>query len=204
MTPEGGIPTSTAAPLRFMSETPCSAAPLTSTVTKTASAFRPWVSSATRARTSSPLALIVWVAPNSRAAASLPASMSTAMIGVQPERRAPWMALRPTPPQPMTTTLDPVLTFAVLTTAPKPVSTPQAMRAALSSGMSLGIATACDWSTTMCSAKAPVRSPCASGLPTPSASGVSRSSGKTSSQKTGAPSAQAGQKPQLRMSVATT
>ena len=36
------------------------------------------------------------------------------------------------------------------------------------------------------------------------AAGVSRSSGNTSSQNTGAPSAQAGQKPQLRISVATT
>ena len=85
-----------------------------------------------------------------------------------------------------------------------PVSTPQAMSAALSSGMSFGIAIACDWSTTMCSAKAPVRRPWTIGLPAPSCSGVARSSGNTSSQKTGAPSVQAGQKPQLRMSVATT
>ena len=43
------------------------------------------------------------------------------------------MELSPTPPQPMTTTLDPALTLAVLTTAPMPVSTPQAISAALSS-----------------------------------------------------------------------
>ena len=114
------------------------------------------------------------------------------------------MELSPTPPQPMTTTLEPGLTPAVLTTAPSPVSTPQAMSAALSRAMSFGIAIACDWSTTMRSAKAPVRRPWTIGLPALSLSGVARSSGNTSSQKTGAPSAQAGQKPQLRMSVATT
>ena len=70
--------------------------------------------------------------------------------------------------------------------------------------MSSGIAIACDWSTTMASAKAPVRRPWTIGLPALSLSGVLRSSGNTSSQKTGAPSVQAGQKPQLRMSVATT
>ena len=198
------MPTRTVAPLRFISEAPCSAAPLTPTVTNTQSALRPPVSALTRSATFSLLALIVSVAPNSRAAASLPGSMSTAMIGEAPASRAPWMELRPTPPQPMTTTLEPALTPAVLTTAPIPVSTPQAMSDALSSGTSFGIATAWDWSTTMCSAKAPVRSPWTSGLPAPSCSGVKRSSGNTSSQNTGAPSAQAGQKPQLRISVATT
>ena len=49
------------------------------------------------------------------------------MIGSQPARRAPWTELRPTPPQPITTTLDPALTLAVLITAPMPVSTPQAI-----------------------------------------------------------------------------
>ncbi len=127
------MPTRTVAPLRFISETPCSAAPLTPTVTNTQSALRPPVSALTRSATSSPFALIVSVAPNSRAAASLAGSMSTAMIGEQPASRAPWMEFKPTPPQPMTTTLEPALTFAVLTTAPIPVSTPQAMRAALSS-----------------------------------------------------------------------
>ena len=104
------MPTSTVAPLRFISEAPCSAAPLTPTVTNTQSALRPPVSALTRSATSSLLALIVSVAPNSRAAASLAGSMSTAMIGDAPASRAPWMELRPTPPQPMTTTLEPALT----------------------------------------------------------------------------------------------
>ena len=46
VTPEGGMPTRTVAPLRFISEAPCSAAPLTPTVTNTQSALRPPVSAA--------------------------------------------------------------------------------------------------------------------------------------------------------------
>ena len=65
--------------------------------------------------------------------------MSTAMIGAAPATRAPWMLFSPTPPQPITTTLDPVPTAAVLTTAPIPVMTPQAISEALSSGISRGM-----------------------------------------------------------------
>ena len=50
---------------------------------------------------------------------------------VAPATTAPWTALRPTPPVPTTTTLLPGSTRAVLTTAPKPVITPQASKAAL-------------------------------------------------------------------------
>ena len=49
------MPTSTAAPLRFISEIACSAAPATPTVTNTKSALAPPVISATRAATSSRL-----------------------------------------------------------------------------------------------------------------------------------------------------
>jgi len=38
-----------------------------------------------------------------------------------------WMTLRPMPPSPNTTTLAPGVTFAVFTTAPTPVVTPQPM-----------------------------------------------------------------------------
>ena len=81
MTPDGGMPTSTVAPLRFINETACSAAPFTPTVTNTQSALRPPVSAVTRSPTSSLLALTVSVAPKSRAAASFMGSTSTAMIG---------------------------------------------------------------------------------------------------------------------------
>ena len=58
-----------------------------------------------------------------------------------------------------TTTLDPGLTLAVLTTAPIPVMTPQAISDALSSGISRGMRATWLASTTTCSAKAPIRIP---------------------------------------------
>ena len=53
-----------------------------------------------------------------------------------PASNAPCTALRPTPPQPITTTLLPGSTRAVLVTAPTPVITEQPTRHARSSGMS--------------------------------------------------------------------
>ena len=47
---------------------------------------------------------------------------------------APWITLRPTPPQPMTATVSPGRMLAVLSAAPTPVSTPQPMSAAMSKG----------------------------------------------------------------------
>ena len=55
--------------------------------------------------------------------------------------RAPWMAERPMPPAPKTATVEPGSTFAVFSTAPTPVMTPQPMSAARSSGMSSRIFT---------------------------------------------------------------
>ena len=62
----------------------------------------------------------------------------------------------PTPPQPMTATDEPASTSAVLRAAPRPVVTPQPMRAAMSKGTSSGIGTAQPASTTTSSAKVPV------------------------------------------------
>ena len=70
-----------------------------------------------------------------------------------PAMAAPWMQLRPTPPQPITATVEPGSTLAVLNTAPTPVVTPQPISAARSRGMSLRIFTsACSW-ISICSAK---------------------------------------------------
>ena len=55
--------------------------------------------------------------------------------------RAPWIAARPTPPQPNTATVEPGSMRAVLSTAPTPVVTPQPISAARSSGMSSRIFT---------------------------------------------------------------
>ena len=67
--------------------------------------------------------------------------MSTAMTLPAPAMAAPWMQLRPMPPQPITATVEPGSTLAVLNTAPTPVVTPQPISAARSSGMSSRIFT---------------------------------------------------------------
>ena len=78
---------------------------------------------------------------------------------------APWITLRPTPPQPMTATVSPGLMFAVFVAAPTPVSTPQPMRAAMSRGMSSGIFTAPMAGMTAASENVPEHAICRSGSP---------------------------------------
>ena len=70
-----------------------------------------------------------------------------------PAIAAPWMQLSPMPPPPITATVEPGSTLAVLNTAPSPVVTPQPMSAARSSGMSLSIFTSACSCTSICSAK---------------------------------------------------
>ena len=125
------------------------------------------------------------------------------MIGAAPTVAAPCTAFNPTPPVPMITTHSPGRTPAVLVTAPKPVSTPQAISEAASSGTSFGMATAWEPSTTTYSANAPVRMPCTSASPF-AVSGLRSSSGNTASHNTCAPVEQDGQCPQDRISVTTT
>ncbi len=62
----------------------------------------------------------------------------------------------PTPPQPITATDEPASTWAVLMAAPRPVVTPQPIRAAISNGTSSGIGTAQPAPTTTSSVKVPV------------------------------------------------
>ena len=84
--------------------------------------------------------------------------MSTAMTLPAPAMAAPWMQLSPTPPQPITATVDPGSTLAVLNTAPTPVVTPHPMSAARSRGMSSRIFTRpCSWMS-MRSANEPMSS----------------------------------------------
>ena len=75
-----------------------------------------------------------------------------AMMRPAPAIAAPLTAAMPTPPQPMTATVSPGATLAVLTTAPKPVMTPQPISAARSSGISLWIFTIAFSCTSICSA----------------------------------------------------
>ena len=72
------------------------------------------------------------MAPNRRAASCLDSTGSTATITAAPDRRAPWITAMPTPPQPITATVAPGSTRAVLITAPTPVTTPQPTSAASS------------------------------------------------------------------------
>ena len=74
------------------------------------------------------------VAPMDRAASSLAAMWSTATMVEAPARRAPWITDRPTPPQPITATVEPGSTPAVCQTAPIPVDSAHPTRAASSSG----------------------------------------------------------------------
>ena len=112
----------------------------------------PSVMSMTLATPSPSEALTVSVAPNERARSSLASTMSTAMMRAAPAMRAPWTAERPTPPHPMTATLDPAGTAAEFSTAPSPVVTPQPTRAARSRGMSLVTFTTAFSCTSICSA----------------------------------------------------
>ena len=75
------------------------------------------------------------------------------MMRPAPTIAAAWIALSPMPPQPITATVSPGRTCAVLITAPTPVVTPQPMSAALSSGMSGRIFTSMCSCTSSCSAK---------------------------------------------------
>src|ERR1700758_1029338 len=84
--------------------------------------------SATRCWTMSSLILVgltKWVMPNFLPQSSLESLTSTPTILLAPTNLAPWITLRPMPPNPNTTTLAPGVTLAVLITAPTPVVTPQ-------------------------------------------------------------------------------
>ena len=93
------------------------------------------------------------VAPSLVASSSFAGSVSTAMMRPAPAIAAPLIADRPMPPQPITATVSPGSTLAVLNTAPTPVITPQPISAARSSGMSSRIFTTAFSCTSICSAK---------------------------------------------------
>jgi len=78
------------------------------------------------------------VAPNRRAASTFDESGSIATITSAPAMRAPCTTLSPTPPHPITTTRSSALTVADRSTAPVPVTTPQASKLAGSASRSTG------------------------------------------------------------------
>ncbi len=64
------------------------------------------------------------------------------MMVSAPLSRAPWTALSPTAPAPITSTDEPGVTRATRVAAPTPVITPQPIRQARSNGISRGTTTA--------------------------------------------------------------
>ncbi len=79
------------------------------------------------------------VAPSEPARSIFARLTSTAMIRRAPTSWAPITHDSPTPPRPMTATVEPAGTSAVLTTAPTPVETPHPISAATSGGTPSGI-----------------------------------------------------------------
>ena len=151
-----GTPTSTVRPPRRVSSQATRWSSARPTTSKTTSALIPWVSSRTSRAASS--AVTAWVAPMRSAACRRDSTGSTATMVEAPASRQPWMTLRPTPPQPITTTRSPGWTWAVRIAAPTPVVTPQPTRAAISKGTSSGIGTtALARSTVACAKVAALR-----------------------------------------------
>src|SRR6478735_2841503 len=152
--------------------------------------------------TSNSLALMVWVAPKSRAQLSFWASVSTAMIVFAPTRAAPAMAASPTPPQPITATVSLRPTAPVLMAAPRPAITPQPSSPA-TAGSASG-STLVHWpaATSVLSAKAPMPSAGVSSVP--SVSVIFCSALNVSKQYHGLPRLQARHCPQTARQFSTT
>ena len=96
------------------------------------------------------------VAPRLPARSILVRLTSTAMILAAPASTAPMTHESPTPPRPMTATVEPAWTSAVFTTAPTPVDTPHPMSAATSGGTPSGIGTTAVAGTTCAVAIVPI------------------------------------------------
>ncbi len=109
------------------------------------------VSTASRSR-----ALMVWVAPKSRAQSSFVLSVSTAMIFLAPTRAAPAIAASPTPPQPITATVSSRVTAPVLIAAPMPAITPQPSSPATAGSAAESTLVHCPSCTRVLSANAPM------------------------------------------------
>jgi hypothetical protein len=101
-----------------------------------------FVSARQRATTSSAPGSTRWVAPSRPATSRRAATGSDTITFAAPASRAPCTIESPIPPAPITSTVAPSSTCAVLSTAPTPVCTAQPITHAISVGTSLGIFTA--------------------------------------------------------------
>src|SRR5919108_5316302 len=95
----------------------------------------------------------VCVAPNVRAISSGAGRTSTAITISAAAIAAPCTTFSPTPPAPITATVDPGVTCAAFITAPMPVTTAQPTVASASKGTSRGTGTAPSAGTTTKSEK---------------------------------------------------
>ncbi len=119
-----------------------------------------------------------------------------------PAYSAPATAALPTPPQPMTATVSPWRTGAVLTAAPQPAMTPQPSRPAAAGSASGSTLVHCPAATSVFSANAPMPS---AGLSTvPSASVIFCTALRVSKQYQGRPRVQARHSPQTARQLRTT
>jgi hypothetical protein len=105
------------------------------------------------------------VAPSESAVVRFSSTGSTAMMRDAPAWLAPWIALAPMPPTPMTMTTSPGPTCAAFTADPQPVGTAQPSRAATSRGTSLPILIALHSGMTVYSENAERRPACATSSP---------------------------------------
>jgi hypothetical protein len=105
------------------------------------------------------------VAPTVRANSRFHATGSTAITWLAPRNRAPWTALMPTPPTPITIVVSPGFTWPRYSADPQPVGMPQLSRAATSNGNHCGSGMQDASVTTMWSEKEPSRQKPPSGCP---------------------------------------
>src|SRR4051812_16705112 len=196
-----GTPTSTTVPARSRASNACRYVSGRPTASITTSGPNPPVSARSRSTTSSLPASTVSVAPKPRAHSSLRLSTSTAMTWRAPAYRAPAIAALPTPPQPMTATVSPLPTGAVLTAAPNPAITPQPISPA-AAGSDSGTFVHWPACTSVFSANAPMPSAGDSGVP--SASVIGCDALKVLKQYQGRPRRQARQLPHTARQFSTT
>ena len=93
------------------------------------------------------------MAPKCKAASLLSATGSETIIFSAPAIRAPCTIDIPMPPRPVTSTVDPTSTFALLNTEPTPVWTAHPMTQAISRGVSWSSLTTADSGTIVFSEK---------------------------------------------------
>ena len=132
--------------------------------------------------------------------------MSTAMIRAAPASAAPAIAAAPTPPQPITATVEPRPTLPVLMAAPSPAITPHPSSPTAAARADGSTLVHCPAATSVFSAKAPMPSAGDSSVParSPSARVILWVALKVAKQYHGSPRLQARQSPQTARQLRTT